>query len=118
PTDTEGQFADRGTQYTTAIFYHTDAQREVAEASKEALAKSGLFEGQIATQILPFTTFFRAEEYHQDFYKKSSEHYERYKEASGRTDFIDENWAKEAALLFLEKNIRVSTESASGDEDK
>lgn len=118
PTDTGGQFADRGMQYTTAIFYHTDAQREAAEASKEALAASGLFEGQIATQVIPFTTFFKAEEYHQDFYKKSAEHYEQYKKASGRTDFIEENWAKEAALLFLETNAQASHETASGYADR
>lgn len=101
PTDTEGQFADRGFQYTTAIYYHTDEQKTVAEASKLALSESGLFEKPIAPQILPYTTFFRAEEYHQDYYKKSADHYERYKKGSGRAGFIEENWAKAAALEFL-----------------
>jgi peptide methionine sulfoxide reductase msrA/msrB len=102
PTDAGGQFADRGFHYTTAIYYHTEAEREIAEASKTALQASGLFAAPIATQIVPYTSFFPAEEYHQDYYKKSADHYERYKKASGRSDFIEENWAKQAALEFLE----------------
>ena len=111
PTDTKGQFADRGFQYTTAIFYHNEEQRTVAEASKEALSKSGLFKEPIAPLILPYTSFFPAEEYHQDYYKKSSDHYERYKKGSGRAGFIEENWAKDAALQFLaEEEVKVSME--------
>jgi len=102
PTDAGGQFADRGFHYTTAIFYHTPEQKAVAETSKTKLANSGLFTEPIATIILPVTTFFPAEEYHQDYYQKSSDHYERYKRGSGRAGFIDENWAKQAALEFLE----------------
>ena len=101
PTDTEGQFADRGFQYTTAIYYHTNDQRVIAEASKVALSESGLFEAPIAPLVIPYTTFFPAEEYHQDYYKKSADHYERYKQGSGRAGFIEENWAKAAALEFL-----------------
>jgi methionine-S-sulfoxide reductase len=101
PTDTGGQFADRGFQYTTAIFYHSEDQRTVAETSKKTLSESGLFEKPIAPLILPYTTFFPAEEYHQDYYKKSADHYERYKKGSGRAGFIEENWAKTAALEFL-----------------
>lgn len=101
PTDTEGQFADRGFQYTTAIYYHTNDQRVIAEASKLALSESGLFEAPIAPLVIPYTTFFPAEEYHQDYYKKSADHYERYKQSSGRAGFIEENWAKAAALEFL-----------------
>ncbi|MCA9361512.1 peptide-methionine (S)-S-oxide reductase MsrA [Candidatus Kaiserbacteria bacterium] len=104
PTDTGGQFADRGDQYHTAIFYHDDTQRKIAEDSKNRLAMSGLFDKPIATEILPFTTFFKAEEYHQDYYKKAADHYERYKEASGRADFVEETWAKDAALFFLDQS--------------
>lgn len=104
PTDAGGQFADRGTQYTTAIFFHSEEQRQIAVKSKSALEGSGLFNSPIVTLILPYTTFFEAEEYHQDYYKKAADHYERYKKASGRSGFIDDNWAKEAALLFLESN--------------
>jgi methionine-S-sulfoxide reductase len=102
PTDTGGQFADRGFQYTTAIYYDSPEQKVIAESSKARLAQSGLFGAPIATIITPYTTFFKAEEYHQDYYKKSSEHYERYKKASGRAGFVEENWAKAAALEFFE----------------
>jgi peptide methionine sulfoxide reductase msrA/msrB len=101
PTNTEGQFADRGFQYTTAIFYETDEQEVVARDSKERLEASGVFEKSIATEILPFTTFFKAEDYHQDYYKKAADHYERYKKASGRAGFVEETWAKDAAIQFL-----------------
>lgn len=102
PTNTEGQFADKGFQYTTAIFYQDDEQKEIALDSKKRLEESGLFTKKIATQILPFSTFFKAEEYHQDYYKKAASHYERYKKASGRAGFVEENWAKDAAIKFLE----------------
>ena len=102
PTNTAGQFADKGFQYTTAIFYHNDAQKEVALDSKKRLEQSGLFSKLIATQVLSFANFFKAEEYHQDYYKKSSDHYERYKKGSGRAGFVEETWAKDAAIKFLE----------------
>lgn len=102
PTSTEGQFADKGFQYTTAIFYHNESQKEVALDSKKRLEQSGLFDKPIATEILPFTNFFRAEEYHQDYYKKASDHYEQYKNGSGRAGFVEETWAKDAAIEFLQ----------------
>ncbi len=100
PTDPTGQFADRGFQYTTAIFYHDEAQQALALESVESLEEMEKFEDPIATVIDPFTTFFPAEEFHQDFYKKSADYYEQYAEGSGRKGFIEENWAKEAALEF------------------
>jgi len=121
PTDTEGQFADKGFQYTTAIYYHTENQCLVAEASKKALAESGLFNKPVATLILPFSTFFPAEDYHQDYYKKSSDHYESYKKGSGRSDFIEENWTKENALQFLKKEgeeVKVKGERKDGAEEE
>lgn len=102
PTNSEGQFADKGFQYTTAIFYQNDEQKEIALDSKIRLQESGLFEKPIATEILPLTSFFVAEEYHQDYYKKAASHYERYKKASGRARFVEETWAKDAAIQFLE----------------
>jgi len=102
PTNTEGQFADEGFQYTTAIFYHTDIQKEAALDSKERLLKSAVFNKPIATSILPISTFFKAEEYHQDYYKKASARYEQYKKGSGRAAFVEETWAKDAAIKFLE----------------
>ena len=102
PTNTLGQFADKGFQYTTAIFYHTDSQKEIALDSKKRLAESDLFSEPIVTEVLAFTNFFKAEDYHQDYYKKASAHYEAYKKASGRSGFVSETWAKDAAIKFLE----------------
>lgn len=115
PTNTEGQFADKGFQYTTAIFYHTDSQKGEIINSKERLERSGLFDKPIATEILPFTTFFKAEEYHQDYYKKASDHYERYKKGSGRAAFVEETWAKDAAIEFLQSE---QTKAMKNDESK
>ncbi|MEZ4104172.1 MAG: peptide-methionine (S)-S-oxide reductase MsrA [Candidatus Paceibacterota bacterium] len=115
PTDANGQFADRGFQYTTAIFYNSENQKQIAEDSKERLNKSGLFDEPIATTILPFTTFFPAEEYHQNYYLKAADYYNQYKKASGRTDFIEETWAKDAALHFLNDKTDIKTDNTSVD---
>lgn len=102
PTDTEGQFADKGFQYTTAIFYHDKEQEQVARDSKRRLEESKVFDKPVATEIIPFTTFFKAEDYHQDYYQKAPEYYEQYKKGSGRAGFVEETWAKDAAKKFLE----------------
>ncbi|WP_338447818.1 peptide-methionine (S)-S-oxide reductase MsrA [Niallia oryzisoli] len=94
PTDTGGQFNDRGSSYRTAIFYHNEEQRKLAEASKEELIKSGRFEKPVVTELLPAKTFYRAEEKHQHYYKKIPFHYNLYKEGSGRAKFIREHWKK------------------------
>jgi peptide methionine sulfoxide reductase msrA/msrB len=83
PTDGGGQFVDRGPQYRSAIFYHDDEQKRLAEKSKEALGKSGKFNKPIATEILRFTKFYEAEEYHQDYYKNHSLRYSFYRHGSG-----------------------------------
>jgi peptide methionine sulfoxide reductase msrA/msrB len=101
PTNTQGQFADTGFQYTTAVFYQDEEQEMIARDAKMRLEKSGIFEKPIATEILPFTTFFKAEDYHQDYYKKAADNYERYKKGSGRAGFVEETWAKDAAIQFL-----------------
>ena len=93
PTDAGGQFVDRGESYKTAIFYHSDEQREVAEESKQALDESGRFSDPVVTPILPAKEFWPAEDYHQDFYKKNPTHYKHYRQGSGRDDFIQEKWA-------------------------
>ena len=91
PTDPNWQFADKWYQYTTAIIYSNDEEKEVDEKSKKALQESKRFDKDIATQIVPFTTFYPAEEYHQDYYKKSSFRYNLYKKWSGRADFIEKH---------------------------
>ena len=102
PTSIEGQFADKGFQYTTAIFFQNKEQEMIARDAKMRLEKSGVFDKPIATEILPFSTFFKAEEYHQDYYKKAADNYERYKKGSGRAGFVEETWAKDAAIQFLQ----------------
>ncbi|MBT2755011.1 peptide-methionine (S)-S-oxide reductase MsrA [Mesobacillus foraminis] len=92
PTDSGGQFFDRGTSYKPAIFYHNEEQKKLAEESKRKLQESGRFSKPIVTEILPAKTFYRAEEYHQDFYKKNPERYNAYQKGSGRADFIARQW--------------------------
>lgn len=99
PTDDGGQFYDRGTSYKTAIFYHSDAQLEIAEKSKEKLAQSGRFSKPIVTEIRKATEFYKAEEEHQYYYKKNRFHYERYKRGSGREDFIKKHWRVDQSQL-------------------
>lgn len=92
PTDPDGQFVDRGPSYRTAIFYHDEHQRQLAEASKAALAASGRFSRPIVTEILPAGPFYPAEAYHQDFYRKSPDHYAQYRAGSGRDLFLARHW--------------------------
>ncbi|MFC7394803.1 peptide-methionine (S)-S-oxide reductase MsrA [Scopulibacillus cellulosilyticus] len=94
PTDDGGQFFDRGSQYRTAIFYHNDKQKALAEASKAEIEKSGRFNKPIVTQILPASAFYPAEEYHQHFYKKNPDKYAKERKESGRNDFIQKHWKK------------------------
>ncbi|WP_099158298.1 peptide-methionine (R)-S-oxide reductase MsrB [Virgibacillus ndiopensis] len=94
PTDAGGQFNDRGESYQTAIFYHNEKQKEVAQISKQQLEASGKFSKPIVTKILPAKTFYPAEDKHQDYYKTNSFHYRLYKKGSGREDFIKKNWNK------------------------
>lgn len=95
PTDAGGQFHDRGDSYRTAIFYHSDEQRKIAEKSKQDLNQSGRFKDPIVTEILPAKPFYTAEEYHQDYYKKNPFRYKMYQAGSGRAAFIKEHWKKE-----------------------
>ena len=92
PTDPGGEFADRGQQYQTAIFYHNENQKKLAETSKDALQKSGKFNRPIATKIIKASVFYKAEEYHQDYFRKNFAHYELYRTGSGRDEFINKHW--------------------------
>ncbi|HHP7235266.1 MAG TPA: peptide-methionine (R)-S-oxide reductase MsrB [Desulfobacterales bacterium] len=92
PTDAGGQFVDRGAQYRSAIFYADALQKALAEASKEMLAASGIFEAPIATDILPLEQFYEAEKYHQDYYKKNPLRYRWYRSGSGRDRFLKATW--------------------------
>jgi len=92
PTQADGQFADRGPQYYTAIFYHDDLQKESAERSKRELDQSGKFDQPVATKLLKAEVFYPAEDYHQKYYEKNESHYQGYKRGSGRAGFIEETW--------------------------
>jgi peptide methionine sulfoxide reductase msrA/msrB len=96
PTDPNGQFVDKGKQYTSAIFYHNQNQKALADRSKTNIQKSGVFgDKKIVTSILPFKSFYPAEDYHQDYYKTHELKYKFYRYASGRDQFLDKTWGKE-----------------------
>ncbi|MDE2998351.1 MAG: peptide-methionine (R)-S-oxide reductase MsrB [Gemmatimonadota bacterium] len=95
PTDAGGSFYDRGHQYSSAIFYHDEKQKQLAEASKKTLEESGRFNAPIVTPIRPAETFYPAEEYHQDYYMKKPAHYNRYRKGSGRDRFIEKIWGRD-----------------------
>jgi peptide methionine sulfoxide reductase msrA/msrB len=99
PTDPGGQFVDRGPQYRSVIFYHDEDQKALAEKSKEALEKSGKFSKPIVTEIVKFTSFYQAEEYHQDYHKKNPLRYKIYRYASGRDQFLEKVWGKESETM-------------------
>lgn len=92
PTDAGGQFADRGSQYKTAIYYHSEEQKKQAEKSKAELDSSGKFNRPVVTAILPAAAFYPAEEYHQDYDQKNPVRYKLYKAGSGRQQFIEKTW--------------------------
>jgi len=92
PTDDGGQFVDRGSQYRTAIFYHDEEQKRIAEESKAQLEKSGRFSQPVVTEIVPLTEFYPAEDYHQDYYSKNPLRYKFYRYGSGRDQFIESTW--------------------------
>jgi methionine-S-sulfoxide reductase len=92
PTQTDGQFYDIGSQYTTAIYYANDTEKREATESRDALQKSGKFTDPIATKILPLGKFWPAEEHHQKYSHKNPDHYEDYHSASGRDSYFQQTW--------------------------
>ena len=94
PTDTSGQFVDRGSHYRPGIFYTNKEQKFEAEKSKENLVAKKIFSKPIKTEITPFTSFHPAEQYHQDYYKKNPIRYQFYRLRSGRDQFLKKFWKK------------------------
>lgn len=92
PTDADGQFVDRGSQYRSAIFYHNDEQKRLAEESKHNLDTSGIYDKPLVTEIIAASTFYKAEDYHQDYYKKNPIRYKYYRHNSGRDKYLKEIW--------------------------
>jgi peptide methionine sulfoxide reductase msrA/msrB len=103
PTDPNGQFVDRGHQYSTAIFYHDQEQKRLAEKSKSYLTRLKVFPKPIVTPIRAFKSFYKAEEYHQDYYKKNlvtKTKYKYYRHASGRDQYLEKQWKGKVLKLF------------------
>jgi peptide methionine sulfoxide reductase msrA/msrB len=96
PTDAGGQFADRGPAYRSAIFYANAEEKKTAENVLAALGKSGKFNRPIVTEILKLDTFYPAEEYHQDYYKKNPLRYKYYRSGSGRNVFLAKIWGNDS----------------------
>jgi len=94
PTDAGGQFTDRGPHYTTAIYYHNESQKKIALESKKKLGESGKFDKPIVTEILTYSKFYLAEEYHQDYSKKKALQYKIYEQGSGRSQYKKKIWEK------------------------
>ena len=97
PVAKDAQFCDHGTQYRSAIFTHDDQQRRLAEASRDALAKSGRFTQPLVTQIVAATPFWPAEDYHQDYYQQNPIRYAYYRRGCGRDRRLEEIWGPAAA---------------------
>jgi peptide-methionine (S)-S-oxide reductase len=94
PITIDKQFADEGSQYRTAIFYHNEEQKRIAEASKKEIEDSGKYKEPIVTQIVPASVFYPAEEYHQDYYIKNGVHYQMYRIGSGREGYLKKMWGE------------------------
>ena len=92
PTDGGGQFVDRGNQYRSAIFYRDESQRRLAEESRRRLAHSGRFNAPVVTEIVAATTFYPAEQHHQDYCNVNPVRYQIYRQGSGRDRFLRKAW--------------------------
>lgn len=115
PTDAGGQFADRGSSYRTAIFYHNDQQRQAAEISRNVLEHSGLFSSRIMTDIIPASPFYPAEDYHQDYHSRNESQYRIYRSGSGRQAFIDNTWYEFGEEVPLSGPVERSSYKDQGD---
>lgn len=113
PTDSEGQFSDKGKQYTTAIFYHNKEQKKIAEKSKKSLRDSGKFDKPIVTEIFPFKSFYPAEDYHQEYYRKNPLRYKLYRMGSGRDRYIKKVWKSGNEKKLTPTQYRVTQEGGT-----
>ncbi len=103
PTDAKGSFVDRGSQYRPAIFYNTEEEKNLAEQSIKALAASGRYDKPIAVEVTPLNVFYKAEEYHQDYYKKNPIRYKYYRYRSGRDQYLEKIWGDDLKLVIKAK---------------
>jgi len=107
PTDGSGQFVDRGQQYSSAIFYHDDKQRRMAEDSLAKLSASGRYDRPVVTQVIPVGTFYRAEDYHQDYYAKNPLRYKFYRYNSGRDRYLERTWGDQIHVDYAKYSAAV-----------
>jgi peptide methionine sulfoxide reductase msrA/msrB len=98
PTDSSGQFVDRGPQYRPVIFFSTDEEKKIAEESKAALEKSKRFGKPITVEIIKAMPFYAAEDYHQDYYKLNPVRYKFYRFNSGRDQFLERHWGQDKEI--------------------
>lgn len=105
PTDADGQFVDRGDEYLSAVFYTSNEQKELAEASRDALVASKRFDKPIVTKISSASTFYKAEVEHQDYYKKSPISYKISELGSGRDKFLDKYWGNDREVKITAKTV-------------
>ncbi|MET0071962.1 MAG: peptide-methionine (S)-S-oxide reductase MsrA [Candidatus Thiodiazotropha sp.] len=110
PTDSRGQFYDRGRQYRPAIFYHNSDQKRIAERLRDELDASGRYENPVTIEIVPYASFYKAEEKHQNYYKKNPVRYNFYTFNSGRYQFVDEIWGEERHVDYTEYRDEVAEE--------
>ena len=113
PTDPGGQFVDRGEQYTTAIYYHNEAQRLATEHSKAALNASGRYNKPVVTPILPASPFYAAEDSHQNYYKHNPLRYKFYRYRSGRDQYLEETWGKDLHVDYAKYSPAVHSSKPS-----
>jgi peptide-methionine (S)-S-oxide reductase len=96
PLAEDRQFCDAGSQYRSAIFYLNERQQALAEASLQALEASGRFAEPVVTEVEPAGTFYPAEDYHQDYYRKNPLRYKFYRYGCGRDQRLEELWGEQA----------------------
>lgn len=106
PTDNGGQFVDRGMQYKPVIFFHNAKQQSLAQASRDSLNNSSRYDSPIKTDIIPFSAFYEAETYHQDYYKKNPIRYKFYRFNSGRDQYLEKTWGDDLKKKYM-KNITI-----------
>jgi peptide methionine sulfoxide reductase msrA/msrB len=116
PTDEYGQFVDRGPQYATAIFYHDEEQKRLAEQSRQQLQDSGRFDRPIVTEIREFEEFYKAEAYHQDYYETYKTQYNLYRHGSGRDRFIEKAWEDDDQLRSRLTSLQYKVTQEEGTE--
>ncbi len=120
PTDIEGQFVDRGQQYRPGIFYRTEPERLLAEKSKSILEEAQVYEDPIVMEITQFSSFYPAEEYHQNYSSKNPDRYQFYRSRSGRDQFLQKIWGNRKSFTIFtmsdDNTPKPSKETALSDE--